>query len=345
MNKNYFLAALFCIGTGMYAQGWIPNAVQIVHNSASPTLTNVKVWVNDTVWMNSLSFQQASPRASFSDGTYTVGVSATTATAQSQSILQQTFAIGTINSTVIDAQFLTLNGLSGNASTPLSINTYSRGQEGQPSPFGGFLFFYNGCTPYNSLNVAFTPSVSFGTSQPLNSLNIGYAQLGRRDVDFSIQQNSTYTISVSAGTTAVGSFLLPSSAYAQKEVNVIMNSSFNIVQRSEGIGFGLMIVPASGGSITPVTRIQTPTGLEGVQAEESSFTVFPNPANDLLHITMNSETALTNLKIIDLSGRIMMARAVVSDKETLDLAGLEAGVYFLNVTEGNATRTVKLIRN
>lgn len=344
MKKNYVFAALtLCFFLPLKAQ-WISQAVQLMHNSSDAQVANIKLWVNDTVWANSLAFEQSTPRQSFPTGTHTMGISLITATAQSQSILQQTFAIGN----GIDSQFLTFNGLQGNTSTPLSIASHTRGLEGMPSPFGGFLIFHNGCVTYPNLNVSFTPTVDFNSGTPLNSANIAYGQVARWDVNININGNSTYTISVNSGTTFVGSFLLPSTVYAGKIVNIVMNSSFNLAQKASAPGFGLAVVSATGGSVTPMTRINTPTGVNEIYSDDRfDVAVYPNPTLGTLFIVSQSGyDHKMDLLLTDLSGRtVQEQKSVISSETELNLNDLEAGIYFLNLTQDGFSKTIRLVKN
>lgn len=89
---------------------------------------------------------------------------------------------------------------------------------------------------------------------------------------------------------------------------------------------------------------QTTTAVEEFHKKKSSLLVFPNPAKDVL--TMSSETQITNIKIVDLSGRICAEKRDLNQlTASLDISELAPGIYFLEGENTNAkiafTRFVK----
>jgi CubicO group peptidase (beta-lactamase class C family) len=69
------------------------------------------------------------------------------------------------------------------------------------------------------------------------------------------------------------------------------------------------------------------------------FNIFPNPASDILNITLNNELPST-YKISDLIGRIQM---IGSNATKLDITGLTKGVYLFSIRLDQKTYIRKLI--
>ncbi len=89
-------------------------------------------------------------------------------------------------------------------------------------------------------------------------------------------------------------------------------------------------------------KISMPTGMVNVPADKGSLTIYPNPVSDVLNI--RSEGLLSeNLKgiISDLSGRIVMR---FSNTESLNVTGLDRGVYLLKVKTNQGIKTIKFIK-
>lgn len=62
--------------------------------------------------------------------------------------------------------------------------------------------------------------------------------------------------------------------------------------------------------------------------EKPDFLVFPNPTSDILTITgFNPEIKLI---ITNVNGQTVLKKSVKDYKETIDISGLPAGVYFIN---------------
>jgi len=71
----------------------------------------------------------------------------------------------------------------------------------------------------------------------------------------------------------------------------------------------------------------------------TDFTIYPNPVKELLSI--RTSESIKKVQILDTSGRIM-ENALNSN--SLQVADLKAGVYFLRVETYNGIKTVKFIK-
>jgi hypothetical protein len=58
--------------------------------------------------------------------------------------------------------------------------------------------------------------------------------------------------------------------------------------------------------------------------------VYPNPANDIL-VVDNRLSNLTEIKVLDISGKEISAQTITSGKNTLDISTLKNGIYFLKI--------------
>ncbi len=79
--------------------------------------------------------------------------------------------------------------------------------------------------------------------------------------------------------------------------------------------------------------------LTEIQESNNQISVFPNPMNDLLNISMDN---FASLFIMDATGKIVIS----SDSKEVNTKDLNSGIYFLNVvtTEGKLLST-KLMKN
>lgn len=85
---------------------------------------------------------------------------------------------------------------------------------------------------------------------------------------------------------------------------------------------------------TPVQPVSEYFAVEEVEA--TMLSVYPNPATETLYV--NAEN-VQSVEIYDMTGRNVMT----STMSVVDLRGVEAGVYFVTVKAGNATKTTKLV--
>ncbi|MFH2144387.1 MAG: two-component regulator propeller domain-containing protein, partial [Bacteroidota bacterium] len=77
---------------------------------------------------------------------------------------------------------------------------------------------------------------------------------------------------------------------------------------------------------TGVTKISQITSVSNIQ-KDLSILVFPNPVKDLLYVPDN---VTANVKIIDISGNILIDKNMQGCNQQIDISRLSAGVYFIN---------------
>jgi aminopeptidase N len=85
----------------------------------------------------------------------------------------------------------------------------------------------------------------------------------------------------------------------------------------------------------------------GLDTDESinSFTFLPNPANNKLNLSFSSNNQLTrSIKILDLNGKVRIFHTSDLNRFALDISGLSAGSYILQIEEANATFSKKFIK-
>ena len=73
------------------------------------------------------------------------------------------------------------------------------------------------------------------------------------------------------------------------------------------------------------------------QTNTHSLTVYPNPADDLLHIELAGGAGIASATLFDLQGRAVRTRFIAptnSQTATVDVRGIPAGVYMLRVRDG-----------
>lgn len=75
--------------------------------------------------------------------------------------------------------------------------------------------------------------------------------------------------------------------------------------------------------------------------EKSKVLIYPNPAKDYLNI--QSENEITELGIIDITGKIVYSQKTVTGN--INIEKLEKGIYILKITSNNQTYSYKLIKN
>ena len=81
--------------------------------------------------------------------------------------------------------------------------------------------------------------------------------------------------------------------------------------------------------------------------EAANFTLFPNPAKGKVIIQLaNSNFESGNINVYDIQGKMIVKDIKFQEQtSTLDISNLESGLYFIELTTGNASTVQKLIVN
>lgn len=80
------------------------------------------------------------------------------------------------------------------------------------------------------------------------------------------------------------------------------------------------------------------------QAENSSFSIFPNPTRGDLSIRFASAANKT-VEVLDVTGRVIAAETTGSEMMQLNMSSYAPGVYYIKVSSGAETHTHKVIRH
>ncbi|AOW19530.1 leucine-rich repeat domain-containing protein [Urechidicola croceus] len=79
------------------------------------------------------------------------------------------------------------------------------------------------------------------------------------------------------------------------------------------------------------------------ELKDTKFSVYPNPANDILFVSNISD--LAKIEIYDLLGKKVISKENITSQTQLKLTNLKTGVYILKVSINNKVLTQKLIKN
>jgi hypothetical protein len=86
------------------------------------------------------------------------------------------------------------------------------------------------------------------------------------------------------------------------------------------------------------------TGIEKVTSGNLISRVYPSPANEAVTIEL-SNGAVSNIEIVDLSGRVVISLPAVTDRVQADISALSAGVYYVKVKSGTDTDIMKMVKH
>jgi len=122
------------------------------------------------------------------------------------------------------------------------------------------------------------------------------------------------------------------------------------VTEDDGTEFGVWLLPpgpnlsftlADDGTITgdvSYTLLVDDTSVDNLFADNISM--FPNPASNT--ITLSSGIDMKEVKLIDISGRVVYASISLSNEHTISVRSLESGIYFVQILTSEGILTGKL---
>ncbi len=96
---------------------------------------------------------------------------------------------------------------------------------------------------------------------------------------------------------------------------------------------------------TNATFIENPNiGIENV-SQSNSFSIFPNPASDVLNLKLNNAESY-ELSVLDLTGKQMLTEIIRSQTEVyrLDISELPQGVYFIHLKSEHKLLTKQFVK-
>lgn len=75
------------------------------------------------------------------------------------------------------------------------------------------------------------------------------------------------------------------------------------------------------------------------------FTVYPNPAVDILNIEIPSASSIIILSVFDILGKSVLELDITTSSSQLDISSMAPGLYIMSFQSANTSKTVKLIKS
>ena len=75
--------------------------------------------------------------------------------------------------------------------------------------------------------------------------------------------------------------------------------------------------------------------------DRNLFNVYPNPATNEINVT--SDEPLTNVTILDITGKIVYTSSEITSNQTVNVSSLNRGIYMVQVMTDNKTSVKRLI--
>jgi hypothetical protein len=97
--------------------------------------------------------------------------------------------------------------------------------------------------------------------------------------------------------------------------------------------------------MSPVVKEGEELQVSGVTMLNDSFRIYPNPTSGSFTIENNNTGSndAVKMEVVSLMGKTVMQNQLINSKQQYNLTGSQPGLYFIRLTSGNQTETVKLI--
>ncbi|MGB3345507.1 MAG: T9SS type A sorting domain-containing protein [Aequorivita sp.] len=83
-------------------------------------------------------------------------------------------------------------------------------------------------------------------------------------------------------------------------------------------------------------------GIKEYSLKENAIVAYPNPANDILNI--QAESSISSIEIMNVLGQTLLTSKGKSNREQLDISGLNAGNYFVKVVVGDGNKVLRVVK-
>lgn len=163
------------------------------------------------------------------------------------------------------------------------------------------------------------------------------------DADFGLEK---FRVGISSGNTtsnvtllSTGNFVTTPSTATWTEYTYTVPASFN----GQAVYFSINCVSDDQfGFAVDDFKVTTTGTLNTESFAKNNFTVYPNPATDVVNISNAKNLEITNTVISDINGRVV--KQVNSAVESINIGDLSTGVYFLKVTTTEGTGVTKFVK-
>jgi len=311
--------------------------VQFIHNAADPSVQNVDIWIDGNKAFNNMAFRKGSPFLSFKVKDVKVVV----------------YKAGT-TSPILDSMTISLKGnkqyilmLTGVKDTSLFTRTANNGQairfnivlfdqaqkeSGDPAKINT-LFFNGSCDIHEMSLTEENSSSPFVDHLTYGTYDATYKTINKGVVKWALKTPAS-------GNNMLRSYSSDLNAYAGKSL-VVFTSGF-LTPGDELAGSPAMVLCAldSTGKVFVLTDLTT--GIKSTVSEENTLIVYPNPAQNVLHI-LNTNGDVAHIRIIDINGQIVLDQSLVKNEGDVDISGLNGGIYFYEVLSKDVVSRGKLI--
>lgn len=91
-------------------------------------------------------------------------------------------------------------------------------------------------------------------------------------------------------------------------------------------------------------RVQTVTASDVLVKNNFTISLFPNPTEGQLNVWIDGMNNKAQVKVYDIMGKLVMQQVTVNTLTQLNVSKLSAGVYIVNVNDGQQSKSAKFVK-
>ena len=324
-------AALTTGGPLLEFEAFMPKArVQFIHNSADAVVSEVDVWLNETLLLDNFAFRTASPFIDApANNQFTLAISDPESIDPSSPLWSQNYTL-----TEDEKYIMVVSGILSpegyDPLEPFTLIDYEGAVEQASLGTNTDLLVFHGATDAPTVDI-----MEMGADTWVDDLSYGMFD------GYLEQPVANYTLDVTdeSGENLVGRYSAPFADMnlGGKSLTLLASGFLDPTVNSDGPAFGLLAVQANG----TAQMLISSSGIDDSPVIESTFNIYPNPAKN--HINVSYELKSRErvvLELVNINGKVIKSTDLGTINagiynEKIDVDGVPSGTYLLNIRTGN----------
>ncbi len=341
-TEPFGLLAILPDGTvlPLSSQAITPARLQVIHNCAATDAAMVDVWLNDGAMplLDDFAFRTASPFINAPAGEFfDVSIALPTSMDTTGALYREIFILES-NRTYIVVASGTVGSGTYSPATPFSLEVIANAREMAANPADVDVIVWHGATDAPMVDVVesqvgagtIVDDISYGEAQ-------GYLELTPADYDLNVTDMS--------GATTLFSYDANLSTFTGAALTVLASGFVDPSANNNASAFGLWVASGAGGALIELTNITSVEDLSTI----SNIVAYPNPAVDVLNISLDSEQSGDFIvSIFSSTGQLIeqtSTQVVAGNNQlVLDVNDLSKGTYIIQVSDNNSSSTMQFVK-
>jgi hypothetical protein len=319
---------------------YIPIArVQVVHNSGDAILSEIDVWMNETLLLDDFAYRTATPFVDMpANNQFTLAIKP----ANSQNPENPLWS-GNYTLTEDETYLLVADGIISpegyDPAEPFALFVYDGALETASQGSNTDVLVFHGVTDAPTVDIAESTAGTLVDDLSYGEFD-GYLALPTANYSLEVLDET--------GSTVIGTFAAPLDDLDLdgQTLTVLASGFIDPTVNNDGPAFGLLAVLADGTTL----MLMANSGVGDISIDLSSLNIYPNPASTRVQVSFEMKvTERLSVEIKDLSGKtvksvepgIVNAGAFTQE---FDIHTLPSGIYFLNVRMAGGVVCKKFIK-